>query len=269
MVQHSCGFRDSSPAEFRMMSCWSFPLQGCHCWDLGGKSIRPLPLKTYIRLCKVVKCSGFFVSLVIRVIPGIVHWMKNSVKLYLRNSGRIWGLLVWWFFFFWEEWSKTLSSFLLESPALRQTVTKSYCPVCFVTRLGQMVFVNGCNVSFHLWNSKKHQSVCGRGPVPGEQCRCHWKVRLPWCSVSAHKKGDMQSLQLLRPLAFSWFLWQIGLLLWLLCSFPFSSVASCRRWAQSWSCPVVANSWSWNKRHRPQRPQIRCGALSLVLPSLI
>lgn len=92
MVQPSCGFRDSSPAEFWMMSCWSFSLQGCHCWDLRGKSICPLPLKTYIRLCKVVKRSGFFVSLVIQVIPGIIHWMKNSLKLYLHNSRRILGV---------------------------------------------------------------------------------------------------------------------------------------------------------------------------------
>lgn len=46
------------------------------------------------------------------------------------------------------------------------------------------------------------QSSCEREPVPGEQCGCHWKVRLPYCSVPAHEKGEVQGVQLLRPLAF-------------------------------------------------------------------
>lgn len=159
MVQPSCGFRDSSPAEFWMMSCWSFSLQGCHCWDLRGKSICPLPLKTYIRLCKVVKRSGFFVGLVIQVIPGIIHWMKNSLKLYLHNSRRILGVLGG---FFLEKNEATLSSSVLESPALRQTVMKSYCAVCFVTRLGQMVLwmVVSFRFTFGILRSTR-QSVGG------------------------------------------------------------------------------------------------------------
>lgn len=118
-----------------------------------------------------------FVSLAIQVVLGIVHWMKNSLKLYLSNSKRI--------LIFEEEWNRTFS--WRAQPLGRLLLS---CTLTFPLLLGLDQWHWWMGIMFHfnfgVLRNTSH-SLCGREPMPGEPCRCHWRVILPSCSIWSWK----------------------------------------------------------------------------------
>lgn len=155
--------------------------------------LHPLLLKTNIGLYEVVRCCGFFCQFALQVILRVSHWKTYLLKLYLCNSKRI--------LIFGEEWDKTFIFLSSEEPPRLIWSHSVLFPLLLVLDKWYLWMV----IMFHFTlgvGGSTSQSSCEREPVPGEQCGCHWKVRVPYCSVSAHEKGEVQGIQLLRPLAF-------------------------------------------------------------------
>jgi len=89
-------------------------------------------LKTYISLYEVVECCGFFCLFGYTSHSRYHPLNKELIKAVPGQQQKNLD--------FWRR-MKQNSSFLLKSPALRQSVTKWCCPACLVARLGWMVFV--------------------------------------------------------------------------------------------------------------------------------
>lgn len=164
MVQHNCGFSDSSPSDFWMMSCWSFPWKVVTAGILEeNQYLHLFLLKTYISLYKVVKCCGFFCQFGYtshsRYHPLNEELIKAVPAQQQKNPD------------FWRR-VKENSSFLLKSPALR---TDCYEVIWSCLLLGLDEWYLGMVVMFCFTIGvlrSTSQSFCGVEPVPEEPCWC-------------------------------------------------------------------------------------------------